>query len=193
MHAWFYHYPKAFTQDECEAMVDYAPQYPEITGSVGHGGGATVHPMRASTIRWMPRHDSNIRFAFDRIALSMLEANHKYLHQEVDAYPWLSFQNAQFTTYHGTPDSSGHYDWHEDNCFTPAVWTPTDRKLSCVLLLSDPAAFEGGALEVERAKLPSLNRGDLVVFPSHARHRVTPVTSGTRHSLVVWASGPRLC
>ena len=34
------------------------------------------------------------------------------------------------------------------------------------------------------------NKGDLIVFPSHLWHRVRPVTSGKRLSLVVWFIGP---
>ena len=34
-----------------------------------------------------------------------------------------------------------------------------------------------------------LSKGSLVVFPSYYRHRVTPVTKGTRYSLVVWNLG----
>jgi PKHD-type hydroxylase len=33
-------------------------------------------------------------------------------------------------------------------------------------------------------------RGTLVAFPSYLLHRVTPITSGTRKSLVAWVSGP---
>ena len=34
-----------------------------------------------------------------------------------------------------------------------------------------------------------LPKGSIVVFPSHVWHRVKPVTSGTRYSLVVWSIG----
>ena len=33
-------------------------------------------------------------------------------------------------------------------------------------------------------------RGALIVFPSFVLHRVVPVTSGIRKSLVVWVAGP---
>jgi PKHD-type hydroxylase len=32
-------------------------------------------------------------------------------------------------------------------------------------------------------------KGTLVFFPSFVWHRVTPVTSGTRYSLVLWSAG----
>ena len=36
----------------------------------------------------------------------------------------------------------------------------------------------------------ALEKGSVIVFPSFHRHRVTPVTSGIRHSLVTWVEGP---
>jgi len=32
-------------------------------------------------------------------------------------------------------------------------------------------------------------KGSLVVFPSYIWHKVSPVTKGTRHSLVIWYLG----
>ena len=64
------------------------------------------------------------------------------------------------------------------------------------VLLNDN--YEGGELEFatynkEKCKItvPEFNRiGSIVVFPSAMEHRVTPVTKGIRHSLVVWFLGP---
>ena len=33
------------------------------------------------------------------------------------------------------------------------------------------------------------SQGSLVVFPSFVKHRVKPVTKGTRYSLVIWNLG----
>ena len=33
-------------------------------------------------------------------------------------------------------------------------------------------------------------QGTIIIFPSMLQHRVTPVTNGTRYSLVQWFSGP---
>lgn len=73
------------------------------------------------------------------------------------------------------------------------------RKLSMTLNLSDPATYDGGLLkfdfgnhaereqyhEVEEIK----EQGSMVVFPSFLDHCVTPVTRGTRYSLVLWCLG----
>jgi PKHD-type hydroxylase len=61
--------------------------------------------------------------------------------------------------------------------------------LSFTLFLSDPATYEGGALEIEDNFAPRevrLAAGDLVLYPSTTLHRVTPVTRGERLAVVGW-------
>lgn len=201
MTSWTYHYRAAFTKDECEAIVDYGGQFPVQAGKVGHGGKDVEHAMRKSLVRWLPRNDLNLQFLFDRLILRALKANDACFHLELAEYPYLRFAHAQLTEYieppSGNEAAAGHYDWHEDNCWIAP--NPDrhrhDRKISCVLQLSEPEQYEGGKLELEREPLQGdtfTQQGDLLFFPSHLRHRVTPVTKGTRHSLVLWFEGPRL-
>jgi len=83
----------------------------------------------------------------------------------------------------------GHYDWHID---AGAPMNGLQRKLSFVMLLSDPSEFEGGELQFRGMEdwkiLPK--QGSIVVFPSFIEHRVTPVTKGVRYSAVSWVHGP---
>ena len=68
------------------------------------------------------------------------------------------------------------------------------RKRSLVLQLSDPSDYEGGDLEFFVSAEPTpveRKKGLIVAFPSFVLHHVTPVTSGTRRTLVVWLSGPK--
>lgn len=82
---------------------------------------------------------------------------------------------------------NGHYDWHAD---TLLYGNSKQRKLSVGILLNDPTEFEGGAFDFEGGDEDVLkNRGSIVVFPSHIRHRVAPVTSGVRYSAVGWVVG----
>ena len=67
------------------------------------------------------------------------------------------------------------------------------RKLSCVMLLNDPSEYEGGDFEVMTNNQPlkiEFIKGRLIVFPSYILHRVTPIKSGVRRTLVNWISGP---
>ena len=95
-------------------------------------------------------------------------------------------EHFQYTVYHG--NEGGHYEWHVDH--GPLH---VQRKLSVSVQLSDPASYEGCDLEfcagTKVVKGPR-ERGAIIAFPSYVLHRVTPVTSGTRKSLVVWTTGP---
>jgi PKHD-type hydroxylase len=87
-------------------------------------------------------------------------------------------------------DFDGGYEWHMD-C-DPSGNLPV-RKLSLTLQLTDPSEYIGGDLELMLGDPPlkmERKRGRIIVFPSWVRHRVTPVTSGERQSLVQWVTGP---
>lgn len=84
-----------------------------------------------------------------------------------------------------------HYDWHLDlgnERFSV-------RKLSFIVQLTEPADYEGGAVELLFNRAPQAapkSRGAMIVFPSYVLHRVNPVTWGARKSLVGWIGGPPL-
>jgi len=82
----------------------------------------------------------------------------------------------------------GHYDWHID---TGKPQKEIQRKLSISILLNDPSEFDGGEFEFKNNDDGNIltAQGDIVVFPSFLKHRVTPVTSGVRYSAVTWYSG----
>lgn len=192
MTAWWHLFRKAFTAEECEEITKYALNLPAVEGSVGHGGKNHINKgLRNSTVRWIQRwEDPWTRWIFDRVALLTLEANQAF-GLELSDYPKLNFPSFQFTEYDSKEEQ--HYDWHED--MTWLSKTPVERKVSVVIQLTDPSKYEGGKLETERdnpAEGVFRDQGDLILFPSHLRHRVTPVTKGTRHSLVTWINGPRL-
>ena len=78
------------------------------------------------------------------------------------------------------------------------------RKLSVTISLNDPDEYDGGNLEFdfrnnrdwEKDKKKTIKtcteirpRGSIIVFPSFVWHRVSPVTRGTRYSLVIWNIG----
>jgi PKHD-type hydroxylase len=96
-------------------------------------------------------------------------------------------ENIQYTEYHATDD--GHYDWHQD--IGPG--NASLRKISLTVQLTEDSAYEGGDLEIWNGgsnsdKTPR-GSGVVIIFPSYMMHRVTPVTSGIRRSLVLWVGG----
>jgi len=63
----------------------------------------------------------------------------------------------------------------------------TKRQISGIILLNDD--FEGGELKFyKKMYQPELKKGTCILFPSNMLfpHRVTPVTKGTRYSIVTW-------
>ncbi|CAE7170781.1 unnamed protein product, partial [Symbiodinium microadriaticum] len=80
----------------------------------------------------------------------------------------------------------GGYSWHEDVGFHSET---ASRALSVSVQLSEGAAYEGGDLQFRfggNDVNASRDAGQAIMFPSHVTHRVTPVTRGERHSLVLW-------
>jgi PKHD-type hydroxylase len=73
------------------------------------------------------------------------------------------------------------------------------RKLSLTINLTEPENYEGGNLKFDLGShtkneqfvecVEARNQGTIIVFPSYLYHCVTPVTKGTRYSLVLWCSG----
>jgi PKHD-type hydroxylase len=100
-------------------------------------------------------------------------------------------ENLQFSEYTADKEGgkNGQYDWHMDFSGGPS----STRKLSMSIQLSDSSEYEGGDLELMMhrniIKAPR-DKGTVIFFPSYITHRVTPITSGTRHSLVSWFHGP---
>lgn len=189
MKGWWYLHPKAFTPMECAELTAYALSKPAREAAIGHGGKSAADPMRRSTVRWLDVADPVLMGITAKLRRLMLESNARMF-----GVDYHDFHELQFTEYHST--NEGHYDWHEDNCWRPAPdrSEPWDRKLSLVVQLSPADTYAGGRLELERDALAQdqfTNQGDVIVFPSILRHRVTPVTSGLRYSLVTWAKGPR--
>jgi PKHD-type hydroxylase len=103
-------------------------------------------------------------------------------------------ETMQFSEY---PEGAGFYAPHQD-WGAGLVQGRSDicRKLSFTVQLSNPDSYEGGDLNIHCGDInpldPSLLRefGSITVFPSFMVHEVTPVTRGTRRSLVGWVVGP---
>ena len=93
-------------------------------------------------------------------------------------------RRSQISWLHSSEDTKC---WHQDYGFA------ISRKLSITVQLTDPSEYEGGNLQILTADEPAnitRKRGMIALFPSYVLHQVTPVTRGSRQSLVAWVSGP---
>jgi len=61
------------------------------------------------------------------------------------------------------------------------------------LQLSEGSDYEGCELQVRgghQIDTAPKARGTLIAFPANVLHQVTPIRSGVRRALVIWAVGP---
>ena len=89
-------------------------------------------------------------------------------------------------------DVGGKYEWHTD-CGSKKT---SKRKLTAIVQLSDETTYEGGDLEFGITEdsggknyTAPRERGSITIFPAFLSHRVTPITKGTRYSLITWMLG----
>ena len=138
--------------------------------------------MRSSKQHWL-EWDTWIAGIINNIFIS---ANNDYFHYDLDHFD----SGLQITKY----DVGDYYDWHTDMLTVESLQNYS-RKLSMSMLLNDE--FEGGELEIAHTQTNEsftvdLKAGTCAIFPAWVKHRVKPVTSGTRYSIVAWMNGPQL-
>ena len=82
------------------------------------------------------------------------------------------------------------YGTHIDN---PILFSrdgdPLRSDLSMTVFLSEPDSYEGGELELQSPfglQTVKMAAGDAVIYSTTMRHRVTPITRGTRLAAVTW-------
>ena len=99
---------------------------------------------------------------------------------------------------YGTYSDGGKYDWHVDQGSKIILKVGSIRKISMTLFMNNPDEYEGGEFDLElfhpnkkpRYETFKLKKGSAIFFQSDVWHRVRPVSSGARKSLVAWYSGP---
>ena len=152
----------------------------------------TADKIRQSNVSWL-----DDRWIYDIIQPYVTQANESAGWN----FEWDWSETIQFTKY----KLNQFYDWHQDayNKPYPDDGNPNRtgkiRKLSIIVTLVDGSEYDGGDLQMNfrhKAKIDEIKtiteirpKGSVIVFPSYIFHRVTPVTRGTRYSLVNWNIG----
>lgn len=172
-----------WSPEQVEKVKDLGASFAPQKGTIFGGDGDD--PRRSCEVRWV-RISEETKWLYDQIGAIVCHLNGKFFGFDLTGFE----DGLQYTVYHHRPGDpiSDHYDFHKD---MGGVGTMC-RKLSFVLQLSDPLEYDGGDLVVESltTELVPKGLGKSIVFPSWARHKVTPVTRGVRRSLVAWAVGP---
>ncbi len=174
-----------FTEDEIEKIVFLENLLTFEKGLTGPLTEPNVK-IRDSEISWIVP-DMNSDWIFQRFASIIGKINYDHFLYNID---WM--ENLQYTKY----GENGHYEWHLD---VQSSWQNFQRKISAVMLLNNPDEYEGGEFEIvtngliTEPKSWKPNKGDIVFFASTMPHRVKPVLSGERKSIVTWIMGKRDC
>ena len=180
-------FDKAIPERYCNHLIKYGNQK---QSSLGLTNGIT-------------KRDSNVVWLDDKWIYRLI---HPYIHTANRNagwnFEWDFSESCQFTKY----NLNQYYDWHCDSWESPygeqeknKNYRGKIRKLSVTCQLTDESEYVGGELEFQfrNREDPTLTveateakrKGTIIVFPSYIWHRVKPITSGTRYSLVLWNLG----
>jgi PKHD-type hydroxylase len=152
--------------------------------------GESNYSERKANIAFIHSKDHINGWIYDKLNTLIGYYNDNYFGYDLVGYDYMQY--AEYT-------ESCHQNFHMDISFTidKNYISDTLRKLSVVLLLSEPEVdFTGGDFLLNlshegRAERVNLRKGSVVMFPSFIIHKVAPVTSGLRKTLVVWPIGPK--
>lgn len=160
---------------------------------VAHDSIDIEKDIRESKIRFVRKEYEN-SWVFNKFNQIVYNINEEYY--GFDLYGYDTFQ---YTVYDGM--NQGHYDWHSDLLYGidlgDTLHSSITRKLTMVMLLNEPDVdFTGGEFQLNvgresEAATINMKKGSVILFPSFVLHRVKPVLSGVRKSLVIWVEGPK--
>lgn len=177
--------PEALSRAECDRLIGLVQasdlRDAKVVGGVE--GAAEAPQIRRAEVAWLD-DIPGAAWVMDRMIRLVADANRASFNFDLTEFG----ESPQVARYGA--ERAGHFDWHSD--IGAGAWA-AKRKLTVVVQLSDPAAYEGGRLELwPDSSISAAPRacGQAAIFPSHVLHRVTPVTRGTRWSLTLWAHGP---
>lgn len=172
-----------FSDEDVEQIKQMCAALQLEEAKVGAGENAIVDSgVRRTKVGWI-KNQPETSWLYDKVAFIARSLNSQFY--RFNLYGFV--EDLQYTLYE--EGDEGFYTWHIDQ----GAKTNCPRKLSLVIQLSDPSEYEGGELEILTSENPVVvdkQKGLVAAFPSYVLHRVTPVTKGTRQTLVVWCAGP---
>lgn len=175
-----------FSEDELNKIILLGDANELVKGVTTDGNEDKV---RKSKVKFFNADPTN-QWIFDRFNNIITSINDKFY-----GFNLYGYDQFQYTVY----KDDGRYDWHMDTVMgneLKGLEHRGTRKLSIVMLLNDSSEFTGGEFEINSSTESNpltieMARGRIVAFPSFMIHRVKPVLSGVRKSLVIWVEGPK--
>lgn len=174
-----------FSESQIQEIISIGDSLEKTKATIGGKSNNDEYGnIRESQVSWIGLNDRT-SWLYDNLAFIIRQLNGQFFDFNLSGF----VEDFQYTVYEANKKS--HYNWHMDKGLLNGS---APRKLSLVLQLSDPSEYKGGDLEFmvgPETTVATKKKGLIYVFPSWVMHRVTPVTKGTRRSLVVWAAGPK--
>jgi PKHD-type hydroxylase len=169
--------PNVFDPAECEKILKLGNNNNFKEGLINSGSS---DPIRKSQIFFIESSDPENSWIFERCAEMIHHINYDFFQFDLQKIEVLQVGKYE-------SKDSGYYGKHIDAFRQSGIF----RKLSFSVQLSRSEDYEGGDLLLHLGKDPDVaprDRGSITVFPSYTLHEVTPVTKGTRYSLVGWVT-----
>ncbi|KYG79222.1 2OG-Fe(II) oxygenase [Roseivirga seohaensis] len=176
----FIYYPNFLNPEEIDMVRGLWQRNEELEAKLSNGEEAYDDALRKTKLAFIEPQKEN-QWLYEKLGSLAIKCN-----QERYGFDILGFHyNLQLAKY-GEGD---FFNWHLDFGVGPI----SNRKLSISVQLSDPSEYEGGELQFmindDIINAPK-EKGTVIIFPSFIMHRVTPITKGTRQSIVAWIAGP---
>ena len=195
----YWYFPKVIKKETCNKIISTCLKKKQVKGLVHN------RIEKEEKLSLKKRVNPNIRNCW----VSWI--NDKWIYDILNPFIHLANRNAgwnfewdwnescQFTHY----DKNQFYSWHCDqliNSFTDSNKNINGktRKLSLTLQLTDESRYKGGDFQFKsffkkKVKIDTVKSakelGTIIIFPSFIYHQITPITHGTRESLVNWSLG----
>lgn len=178
----------AFTDDQINDIVSYCKSNVLEKALTMGQDDKQENAIRKSQAKFY-HYNEETSWIFNRLNEVIEHVNSNCFNFDLNGY-----ESFQYTEY----KKNGQYNFHTDmaELFDPKTNADTEpRKLSLSLILNEPGKdYEGGEFETQTSDKITTHeskKGRIFVFPSYIVHRVSPITKGTRKSLVVWVKGPK--
>jgi PKHD-type hydroxylase len=161
------------SKDECESLLKFSLQNELQPGLTG------LDSQHATKYR-----ESNILFYdysldFPNLNKKLIEIFEKEIDVKGHKVDFMH-KEFQFTEY----KTNGYYNWHTDSS------SPSNKERYCSIVIQLNDSYTGGELQLKNNdntdNVLNSGLGNLFLFHSHIQHRVTPVLTGIRYSLVNW-------
>lgn len=171
MHKYFT-IPNFLSKDECNSLLLKCKN--ELKLETGTVNDSEINfKSRKSSVAFI----DNLGFLNDKLQNILVEL------VKIKGFSVSGLQSFQFTEY----SVGDYYNWHRDNSIDNTIIS--NRFYSTIIQLNDEYINGELQLNIDGTEITlESGIGNLYMFPSYTIHRIKPITSGVRYSLVNWVT-----